>query len=352
MHDFIYQTPPSRIVFKRGGVHSIAQEIRRLERQRALVLCTEGQRATASAVLDSLGELGAGLFAGAVMHVPADCVDLAMQALQQYRADCVVAFGGGSTIGLAKALALRGGPPIVAVPTTYAGSEVTPIYGITRDGVKQTGRNNAVLPACVIYDVDVTLELPRQISMNSGLNAIAHAAEALYAHDGNPIVTLMAKAGIEALASSLPRIHHNLHNAEARTTALYGAWLCGTVLGQVSMGLHHKLCHTLGGSFNLPHAETHAVMLPHVLAYNQTHAPAAMQSIATALRTDDAALRLHRLGSAIGAPHSLRELGMPESGLTLAADLAVQASYPNPRPLERGAIRALLQRAFDGAAPE
>lgn len=351
MQDFIYQSHPAHIIFRRGAASAIDAEIRRLGRRRALVLCTEAQQADAGEVLETLGGLGVGIFPGAVMHVPEECVDLAVQAVQDSGADCVVAFGGGSTVGLAKAMALRGGLPIIAVPTTYAGSEVTPIYGITSAGTKKTGRDNAVLPVSVIYDVNLTLDLPLQVSMNSGLNAIAHAVEALYAHDGNPVITLMAMAGIDALASSLPRIKNDLHDVDARATALYGAWLCGTVLGQVSMGLHHKLCHTLGGTFNLPHAETHAVMLPHVLAYNQAHASAAMQSIATALHADNAASGLYHLGISIGAPRTLCEIGMPESGLDLAADLAVKASYPNPRALEWDPIRALLQRAFDGAPP-
>lgn len=180
---------------------------------------------------------------------------------------------------------------------------------------------------------------------------MAHAAEALYAHDGNPIASLMAQAGIEALAKALPAIKADPRDLAARAQALYGAWLCGTVLGQTSMGLHHKLCHTLGGTFNLPHAETHALILPHALAYNQAFARPAMERIAAALGVDDAAQGMHQLAAALGAPLSLRALGMPEAGLDQAADLAVKAAYPNPRPLERAAIRALLQRAFDGATP-
>jgi alcohol dehydrogenase class IV len=191
------------------------------------------------------------------------------------------------------------------------------------------------------------------LSITSGLNAIAHAAEGLYAHDGNPIVSLMAEDGIRALARALPLVQRSPTDIEARSDALYGAWLCGVVLGQVAMGLHHKLCHTLGGSFNLPHAETHTVVLPHALAYNAEAAPLAMAAISRALgdATGNAPAALQRFAASLGAPTSLKALGMPADGLDRAADLAAKTPYPNPRPLERGALRALLQRAYDGAAP-
>ncbi len=351
MDNFVYAAHPSRIIFGEGTVARVRDEVEQLGRTRAVVLSTPNQQDAARDISDLLGTLSAGVHAGAVMHVPVETVDHALLEIQRLNADCLVAFGGGSTVGLAKALALRTALPIVAIPTTYAGSEVTPIYGITEGRFKRTGRDPVVLPKVVIYDPDLTRALPAQLSINSGLNALAHAAEALYAHDGNPITTMMAASGIEALGKALPAIKDVPQTMEARSMALYGAWLCGTVLGQTSMGLHHKLCHTLGGTFNLPHAETHAVVLPHALAYNRPHAKAAMEKIAAALGVQDAALGLHRLAAELGAPLSLRQLGMNEGDLDKAADLAVQSAYPNPRPLERGPIRELLQRAFEGAAP-
>ena len=251
-----------------------------------------------------------------------------------------------------KAIALDSGLPIVAIPTTYAGSEMTPIYGITEAGLKKTGRDPRVLPRTVIYDPELSLSLPLDLTITSGLNAIAHAAEGLYAHDGNPITALTAEEGIRATAAALPRLFTNPRDVAARGDALYGAWLCGTVLGAVAMGLHHKLCHTLGGSFNLPHAEVHTVVLPHALAYNAPQAPRALARMAHALGAADAPRALQQLAARHGAPTSLRALGMPADGLDRAADLAVANPYPNPRPLERAALRALLQRAWDGAAPQ
>uniref|UniRef100_UPI0005C295E1 maleylacetate reductase n=1 Tax=Pseudacidovorax intermedius TaxID=433924 RepID=UPI0005C295E1 len=270
---------------------------------------------------------------------------------QRLGADCAVAVGGGSTIGLGKAIALDSGLPILAVPTTYAGSEMTPIYGLTDEGVKRTGRDLRVLPRTVIYDPQLSLGLPVGLSVVSGINAMAHAAEGLYADDANPVTQLMAEEGLAALGRALPAIHADSGNRQARADALYGAWLCGTVLGSVAMALHHKLCHTLGGSFNLPHAETHTIVLPHALAYNAPAAPAATTRIARALGAADAPLALYELALRHGAPVALRQIGLREEDLDRACALAMQNQYPNPRPLEAAALRRLLQNAYDGVPP-
>jgi alcohol dehydrogenase class IV len=241
--------------------------------------------------------------------------------------------------------------PILAIPTTYAGSEMTPIYGITEGGLKKTGKDARVLPRTVIYDPELTLGLPVAMSVTSGINAIAHAAEGLYAIDANPIMDLMAQEGIAALGRALPAIVKNPRDIAARSDALYGAWLCGTVLGNVGMALHHKLCHTLGGSFNLPHAETHTIVLPQALAYNAAAAPQAMARIAKALEGKSAAQAVYDLAKDNGAPVALKDIGMKEADLDRACEIAMQNQYPNPRPLERNAIRQLLQDAFEGARP-
>jgi maleylacetate reductase len=348
---FTYVAHPSRVIFGARSLQHLAREIDLLGARRALVLCTPEQVASARRIAELLGERAAGIFAKAVMHVPIETAREAREEAKRLGADCAVAVGGGSTTGLGKAIALDSGLPILAIPTTYAGSEMTPIYGLTEAGVKKTGRDARVLPKTVIYDPELTLSLPLGLSVTSGLNAIAHAAEGLYAHDGNPITALMAEEGIRAIAAALPGLQRDTQDLAARSDALYGAWLCGTVLGAVAMGLHHKLCHTLGGSFELPHAEVHTVILPHAMAYNAALAPEAMQRIARALGRDDAALGLHDLAKRHGAPVALKDLGMPADGLDRAADLAVTTPYPNPRPLERAAIRALLQRAWEGAPP-
>jgi alcohol dehydrogenase class IV len=265
--------------------------------------------------------------------------------------DGFVAIGGGSTVGLGKALSSRTGLPHIAMPTTYAGSEMTPILGETQHGIKTTRRSQDLIPDTVIYDVDLTLGLPSRISAASGMNAIAHAVEALYAEDANPLTSLMAEEGIAALGRALPRIVVAPSDGPARHDALYGAWLCGTCLGAVAMSLHHKLCHVLGGSFDLPHAETHAIMLPHATAYNAVAAPEAMRRIARALGASDAARGLYELSQRLGLPKTLAEIGMPESGIDRAADIAVQNAYANPRPVERASIRELIVAAYRGEPP-
>jgi len=351
MNAFVYNANAARVVFGAGSLQHLEREIGLLGAQRALVLSTPGQRKLAERVAALLGAKAAGIFDGAVMHVPIEAARQARDEARRLDADCAVAIGGGSTVGLGKAIALESGLPILAIPTTYAGSEMTPIYGITAGGLKKTGKDARVLPRTVIYDPELSTGLPVGLSVTSAMNAMAHAAEGLYAQDSNPIMSLMAEEGLAAIARALPGIVRQAGDIEARSQALYGAWLCGTVLGNVGMALHHKLCHTLGGSFNLPHAECHTIVLPHAMAYNAPAVPDAMARIARAIGAQDAAAGLHDLARDHGAPVALRDLGMPEADLDRAADIAVSNPYWNPRPIERTAIRALLQNAWAGVRP-
>jgi maleylacetate reductase len=351
MHPFVYTALPARVVFGQGTIGQVADEVRRLGCHRALVLSTPPQRSDAERLAAHLGDLAVGVFSGAVMHTPVEVTEQAMSLVRDLGADCVVAIGGGSTTGLGKAIALRTDLPQVVIPTTYAGSEATPILGETEGSRKATQRSLKVLPEVIVYDVDLTLTLPTGLSATSGMNAMAHAVEALYAQDANPIISLLAEQGIVTLARALPRIVRDTADRDARADALYGAWACGVCLGSVGMALHHKLCHVLGGSFDLPHAETHTVVLPHALAYNAPAIPEAMARVGRALGVAEAARGLFDLTRNLGAPVSLREIGMPEGGLDQAADLVVASPYWNPRPVERGPIRTLLQAAFEGRPP-
>ncbi len=351
MRPFVHNTHSSRIVFGAGSLTGLPAELEVLGISKVLVLTTPQQAMLGERVAGLLAAQSVGVFSGALMHVPMEAAVEARAVAARLGADGCVAIGGGSTLGLAKAIALTSSLPIIAVPTTYAGSEVTPIYGLTEGGRKITGRDLRVLPRSVIYDPELTLTLPCAMSITSGMNAIAHAAEGLHAHDGNPLTALMAEAALRSFADALPHIQVNPQDIATRSLALYGAWLAGTVLGQVSMGLHHKLCHTLGGSFSLPHAETHTVILPHALAYNAPAAPQAMAIMARALDVESAPQALHALALRLHAPTSLRDLGMRADDLDLAADLAVQMPYPNPRALQRDAVRDLLQRAWQGLPP-
>lgn len=351
MRDFVYQAPPTRVVFAAGGFERLAEEVTLLGRERALVLATTGRTALAEQAAAKLGALSVGICDKAAMHVPLECAEAARAQARALDADCTVAVGGGSTIGLAKALALDPGLPILAVPTTYAGSEMTPIWGLTEGGLKTTGRDERVRPKCVIYDPCLSLGLPAAVSGPSGMNAIAHCVEALYAENANPVTSLMAEEGIRALARALPVVVARPDDLEARGEALYGAFLAGSTLGAVGMALHHKLCHTLGGTFDLPHAEVHTAVLPHAAAYNAAAAPAAMARVANALETDEAAAGLFDLAAKLGAPTSLQAIGMAENDIDKAAELATQNPYANPRAVTREGVRALLDDAFHGRRP-
>ena len=345
---FTYRASGGRIVFGSGTMESVADELGLLGVRRAMVLTTPVQEKEGIVLKTLLKDQAVAVFAGAAMHTPVEVTEVALRALAGSDADGIVSLGGGSTTGLGKALAVRTGLRHLTIPTTYAGSEVTPILGETEGGEKRTRSDPAILPDTVVYDVDLTVGLPVKMSATSGLNAIAHAVEALYARDRNPIVSLMASEAISKLAAALPVICTDPTDRDARSDALLGAWLCGTCLGSVGMALHHKLCHTLGGSFDLPHAETHSVVLPHALAFNAAAAPEAIDRLRQILGEDPAAA-LQALARRIGAPTSLAELGMPEAGIDRAADLAMANPYWNPRPLNREGVRALLARAWSGA---
>lgn len=350
--NFVYNALASKVVFGHGTLRQLGEELLLLNASRALVLATPEQAMLADQAIAAGDGRAAGTFTGARMHTPVDVTEQALALVSELKADALVSIGGGSTTGLGKALALRTGLPQIAVPTTYAGSEMTPILGETKDGKKVTQRKESLLPRTVIYDVDLTLSLPAALSATSGINAIAHAAEALYARDGNPITSLMAEEGIRALASALSAIQTDPKNASARASALYGAWLCGSCLGAVGMALHHKLCHVLGGSFDLPHSETHTVMLPYAMAFNAEAAPDAMRKIARALDARNAVEGLWQLNRRLNVPVSLAVIGMRADGVARAAGIAVENPYWNPRPLDRMAIQQLLQRAYDGTPPE
>jgi maleylacetate reductase len=351
--DFSYETQPARIVFRPGAaVSATPDEAARLGLRRVLVVCGSRGEGTARAVADALGEACAGLHAEARMHVPVEVADRAVEAARAAGADGCVAVGGGSAIGLGKAIALRTGLPLIAVPSTYSGSEMTPVWGLTEHGAKRTGRDPAVQPRSVVYDPELTLSLPVPLTVTSGVNALAHAVEALYAPDASPLVSLMAEEGVRAMTQALPLVAAAPDDLDARGRALYGAWLCGACLGATTMGLHHKLCHVLGGTFGLPHAETHTVVLPYALAYNAPAAPRAVTALSRALGgADDVPHALWALAGSLGAPRGLAELGLKETDLAVAAEQAAGQPYPNPREVTVDGVLALLTAAYQGREP-
>ena len=348
---FTYQGSAARIVFGNGTSGDVGKWVEALECRRALVLSTPHQASDAQAMSKRLGNLSVGTFTEATMHTPVDVTERAVARAAELGADCVVSLGGGSTTGLGKAMAYRTDIQQIVVATTYAGSEVTPILGQTENGAKTTLRSPKVTPEVVIYDPQLTLGLPVGMSITSGLNAIAHAAEGLYAPDRNPMTTMMSIDGMRALEDALPVLIDSPHDGAAREKALYGAWLCGTVLGQISMSLHHKICHTLGGSFDTPHAETHSVMLPHTIGFNASAVPDLMTPISDIFGDATPGQALYDFAKSIGSPMALSDFGLSEADLDRAADIATKNPYSNPRPIDRTSIRALLQDAWSGTRP-
>lgn len=270
---FVHDALPMRVRFGAGSVPELPDEIALLGLDQVVVLCSPLTTDTAEMVVGILGDRCVGLLPRARMHVPRADATGAHEAAERAGAQGCVAVGGGSAVGLGKAVALAAGLPVLALPTTYAGSEMTPIWGVTENGGKRTGRDRRVLPRAVVYDPELTISLPVGLSVVSGINAVAHAVEGLYAPDSTPIIDAMAAEGARTLLSALPRLVENSTDLSARTDALTGAWLCGAVLGATTMSLHHKICHVLGGILDLPHASTHTVVLPHVLAYNSPAGP-------------------------------------------------------------------------------
>jgi len=348
MQSFIYDQPASRIIFGSGTSNRLHEELKRLTINRPFFITTPGRRHDAEQAVKALSEITAAIYSDAVMHVPVETIARARDAALKHKADGIVAFGGGSAIDTSKAVGLELNLAIVAVPTTYGGSEVTPFYGYTEDGIKKGKRDRNMLPKTVIYDPALTLSLPANTSAASGMNAIAHCVEGLYGKNANPVMSLLAAEGIRTLSRSLPLVVANPSNIDPRTDAFYGAWLAGVVLGSVGMAVHHNISHVLGGTFKLTHADVHAVILPHAVAFNRDAAPEAMRIIAEALEAGEAAHGLYDLEKRIGSPPSLKQLGMPYDQLDRAAKLVVEHAYYNPRPVEFEGIRDLLENAYTG----
>ena len=347
---FVHDSRPVRVVFGPGALSRLGEEAGRLAMQRVLLVSTGGRLSTTSDVIAALGDRFCTHFDRAAMHTPVGVTQAAQALMEDHAIDGIVALGGGSATGLSKALALRTRLPQIAVPTTYAGSEVTAILGETANGQKVTHSDPLILPRTVIYDVNLTLSLPPEVSGTSAINAVAHAVEALYAQDRDPLTSLMARESIATIAQNLPMVIDTPGDIAARSALLYGAWLGGTCLGAVGMSLHHKLCHTLGGMFNLPHAAMHTAILPHALAYN---APAIAEIIPVldACLGGSAPQALFDLGRRVGARMALCDLGMPQDGIGAAVEQAMARPYWNPRPLDAAVLQQLLERAWAGQPP-
>jgi alcohol dehydrogenase class IV len=352
MINFSYKALPWNIVFGAGALKKLPEELDKLGYSRALVLATPQQTAQGQDLVKLLGDRAVGLFDQAVMHVPAETVALAVKEVDRLNADCSVSIGGGSTTGLGKALALKLDLPNIAIPTSYAGSEMTNIWGITENERKVTGRDDRVVPTLTLYDPELTMTMPPQFAGPSGLNAMAQAAVNIASGEVNPIVTMMAVDAVRALSNSLPIVISDPGNVDARAEALYGASLAGGSLGMGTTGLHHRLCHTFGGTFNTPHAETHTILLPHCVAYNAASTAEGTRRLASAMGVKNAALGIFELAKTVGAFTALKDIGIKESDLDRAAAVATETPVNNPEPVTTERVRALLQNAYEGAEPQ
>ena len=351
MQPFVYDALPGRVVFGNGAFDRLPDELDRLGAQRILLIADRSGRSWAEQLVDTIGDRIVGQIGDVRAHVPIEDAENARQLVRSTSANSIVTIGGGSATGLGKAVALDVPIPILAVPTTYAGSEMTPIWGLTSGARKETGRDPVVQPRTVVYDPILTLGLPASISGPSGMNALAHCAEALYADGANPITSLMAEQGIRVLARGLPVIVADPVDLVGRGDVLGGAYLAGAAFAAAGSGIHHKICHVLGGAYDLPHAEMHSVVLPYALAYVAPSKPGAIGRMAAALGSPDVPGAVFDLGRTIHAPAGLNEIGMSEAQLDEAAGLIVAASAGTPLEILERDIRALLSEAFAGRRP-
>jgi maleylacetate reductase len=342
---FTHDVAPQRVVFAAGALARVGAEAERLKIERALIVTTPGSGVRlGKQVAELLGRRAAALHAEAVIHVPKPVAEGGLAAARAVKADGLIAAGGGSAIGLAKIIARDTGLPIVALPTTYSGSEATTIFGTTDGSRKVTGRDIKVLPRTIIYDPDLTLGLPAAVSAASGMNAIAHCVESFWAEGRTPITLALASEAMRRFANNLPAVVANGGDRDARGECLVASWLAGTVLS-VSNGLQHKLAHVLGG-LGLPHAEAHAIILPHVTRFNLEAAPEAKLRLREAFGIDDPAAALAAMLKRFPIPQRLRELSFEEAKIDFVAGEIAAASITSPRPVSADAVRELLRAAY------
>ena len=351
MRDFTREHDGDLVRFAVGAEPDMASLLVERGAARVLLVCQGHHREGADRLADALGERAVGVFAGVTRQVPESVVQAALAEVDRTRPDWILAHGGGSCVGVGKAIALERGIPIASVPTTYAGSERTSIYGFQLDGHKVTGRDEQVRPRLVVYDPSLTLPLPRDLSLVSLYNALAHSLEALYATSVTERALAAAEESLSPLVAGFRGIAADPDDLDARSEATFGAYLASEALDGASMALHHKLAHVLGGSFKTPHAQTHATLLPYTFAFNAVVAERARGAAQRAWGTDDPAGFLHDLATEAGLSMSLRDLGLTEADVDRAADLAAQGAYPNPRPLHRDGFHQVLSAALSGVRP-
>jgi maleylacetate reductase len=360
-----------RVLFGRGAASEVGREAGALG-ERVLFVCTPSLKASphADRIRAVLGNLLVAEFTEVAPHVPRETVEAARALAMRERADVVVAMGGGSAIGVGKGVVLGnlgtphpdliGLPPadsrstryenayspkggreiaLIAIPTTYAGSELTPTVGITDLAEKRkfVQRNPVVLPKLAVYDVELTLDLSAELTASTALNALAHSVEAGYARNVNPLVPPVAEEGIRRILRSLPACIADGHDVEAREELLRGAYLGGFSIANATMALHHGLCHVLGGHTGIAHGVVNAIMLPHVMRFNAEFAPDALTPVVAAA-----------LVASLPLPQRLRDAGVAAEVLPLIVQEAAASATvtANPKPVSEADIIAILDSAW------
>jgi maleylacetate reductase len=349
---FDHVTLAQRVLFGTGRAvdHTVAA-LESLGARRVLVIADAfaaeireavSARITAVATIDEI-----------VQHVPLDRARAAVELATSSGADTVLTIGGGSATGLAKVIARETSLPIVAVPTTFAGSEATAVWGHTENGRKVTGTDDRVLPRVIIYDASLSVSLPGSLAAASGMNALAHAVDGFWAPRADPINRALGTESIAALIPGLRALAADPEDLGAREQTLYGAYLAAVAFASAGSGIHHKVCHVLGGAYNLSHAEMHAIVLPYVTAFNSPYAPEAAARIAAALGVRSAGTGLFRLREELGIVSSLAALGLNEADIPDAAHQALAAvPASNPRPVDAAAVESIIRAAWAGAPVE
>jgi maleylacetate reductase len=350
--DFVEESPAQRIVFGWGRLAELDGELERLGARRILVLSERSTKpllkrvsglVTAGSIVDVMAEVNP--------HVPREDVDDVRERVARADVDVVLTIGGGSATGLGKAVVLETDAQLIAVPTTYAGSEVTRVYGITENGRKMTGVNERVLPRTVIYDPELTTTLPPSPTASTGMNAIAHCVEALYSEKASPTTDALAQEGLEILPGALSASVSDPNDKAGRSAALYGSYLGGLAMATTKMAIHHRICQVLGGAFHLPHGETNAAVLPHAVAFNRPAAPSAVARVGRYLGASDPSAALYDLAESLGTANSLRSLGMRAEEIPLGADLVMDGDFYNPRKPTRADVVKIIKAAYQGRRP-
>lgn len=351
MHPFRHDVLPTRIDFGEGARHRVAGLLSAFGARRPLVVDGLPGVTASEEVTAALGGLVAGTVTGLTQYITPELVTRATEAYRAGGADSVVSVGGGSAIGVAKVLAVHHDAPLVAVPSTYSGSEATPIYSVVVDSAKQTRSDARACPRGIAYDPALTATLPARLAASSAFNALAHCIEGLYSPRADPFSRLYALEGARLVGEHLPLLSVEETAPQARAALLWASYLGGATIATAGIALHHKICHVLGASLDLPHADLNAVVLPYALAYNAPAVPEALVDLRRTWATEDPVGHVRALARSAHAPTGLAELGMRSTDVVAAAAAVVAATQANPRPVTEQGMQALLTAALHGDPP-